>query len=240
MLFKTSLMEPKVKFLSQIVKNVNDNGCWYLHSDDRSHFKTEFFLNRKKFGAKRFSYEHFVEKVKPGLKVLCKCGDKLCINPKHHFAGNGKDHIEILYKHGWSQRSGWKHSPEVIKKISEIHKGKIIPQKLRDRLSKANLGKKHSLATRKKMTENRIGIPVKEEARKKIAVSKQGQKNWNTRLTEEEVLKIRKLAGKSDAKPKGRRVKLGKYTITEIAEMFQISPVHVINIRKRKVWKHLK
>jgi hypothetical protein len=48
------------------------------------------------------------------------------------------------------------------------------------------------------------------------------------------------LAGKADAKPKGRRVKLGKYTITEIAEMFQISPVHVINIRKRKVWKHLK
>jgi hypothetical protein len=167
MLIKTSLVEPQEKFLSKIVKNVNDKGCWYLKSDDKLRFKTEFFLNRKKFGAKRFSYEHFIEKVKPSLKVLCKCGDKLCINPKHHFAGNGKDHIAILHKHRWRQRSGWKQSPEVIKKISETHKGKIIPQEMRDHLRKINLGKKHSLAIRKKISENRMGVPVKEEARKK-------------------------------------------------------------------------
>ena len=230
-------MEPKVKFLSKIVKNINDNGCWYLQSDDRSHFKTEFFLNRKKFGAKRFSYEHFVEKVKPGLKVLCHCGDKLCINPKHHFAGNGKDHIQILYKNGWKQKSGWKLSPERIEALRKINKGKIIPQELRDRLSKANLGKKHSLATRKKMTESRIGIPVKEEARKKIAASKQGRKNWNTRLTEADILKIRKLAATLNSSKKKKK---GELTILDIAEKFGISQVHVINIRKRKVWKHLK
>mgnify|MGYP001577870809 CR=1 FL=1 len=70
-------------------------------------------------------------------------------------------------------------------------------------------------------------------------ICKQGQKNWNTRLTEKDILKIKKLAGNADAKPKGKRVKLGKYTITEIAEMFGISPVHVINIRRRKVWKRI-
>ena len=232
-------MSPEEKFLSKIVKNSNDKGCWYLASDDRSGFKAEFYLNKKKFGAKRFSYEHFTKKVQPGLKVLCKCGDKLCINPAHHFAGNGTDHIEILHKHGWRQRSGWKQSPEVIKKISETHKGKIIPQEMRDRLRKINLGKKHSAEIRKKISANRMGVPVKEEARIKIAASKQGQKNWNTRLTPEDVLKIRKLAGNDNAKPKGKRTRLGEYTITEIAEMFGISPVHVINIRKRKVWKHI-
>ena len=110
---------------------------------------------------------------------------------------------------------------------------------MRDHLRKINLGKKHSPEIRKKISANRMGVPVKEEARIKIAASKQGQKNWNTRLTEKDILKIRKLAGNVDAKPKGRRVKLGKYTITEIAEMFGISPVHVINIRRRKVWKHI-
>jgi rRNA maturation endonuclease Nob1 len=232
-------MSAESKFLSKIVKNANNKGCWYLKSDDGSKFKTEFYLNKKKFIAKRFSYEYFCKKVESGLKVLCKCGDKLCINPKHHFAGNGKDHIQILYKHGWKQKSGWKMSPEAIQKISKIHKGKTISPELRERLRKANLGKKHSLKTRKKMSENRIGIPVPEEARKKIAASKQGQKNWNTRLSEADILKIRKLAGNKDSKPKGKRVKLGKYTITEIAEMFGISPVHVINIRRRKVWKHI-
>lgn len=51
---------------------------------------------------------------------------------------------------------------------------------------------------------------LKEEAR-----SKQGQKNWNIRLTEASVLKIRRLAGNADSKSKGRRVRLWEYTITE-------------------------
>ena len=71
---------------------------------------------------------------------------------------------------------------------------------MRDHLRKINLGKKHSAEIRKKISANRIGVPVKEEARRKIAASKQGQKNWNTRLTEVDVLKIRKLAGNADSK----------------------------------------
>ena len=232
-------MSAENKFLSKIVKNANDKDCWYLRSDDGLSFKTDFYLNGKKFRAQKFSYEHFVEKVKPSLKVLCKCNDKLCINPDHHFAGNAKDQFALLYQKGWRHPKGHKLSPERIEALRKINKGKIIPQEMRDHLRKINLGKKHSAEIRKKISANRMGVPVKEEARIKIAASKQGQKNWNTRLTEADILKIRKLAGNADSKPKGKRVKLGKYTITEIAEMFGISPVHVINIRKRKVWKHI-
>lgn len=139
---------------------------------------------------------------------------------------------------GWKHRTGWKQSPEVVQKISETHKGKVVSAELRTRLSKLNLGKKHSLETRQKMLENRMGIPVKEEARKKIAESKQGQKNWNTRLTPDDIAKIRKFPVNDNSKPKAKRTKLAEYTIAEIAEMFGISPVHVMNIRKRKVWKH--
>ncbi len=54
---------------------------------------------------------------------------------------------------------------------------------MRDHLRKINLGKKHTEETKKKMSANRIVIPVKEPVRKKIAFTKQGEKNYNTRLT---------------------------------------------------------
>lgn len=158
------IMSPEKKFLSKIVKDANAHGCWYLRSDDGLTFKDTFYFKRKGFKAKRFSYEHFMGKVALKLKVLCKCQNKLCINPDHHFAGTGTDQINQILARGWKHRSGWKQSPRVIEIISKTHKGKIIPQELRDRLSKANLGKKHSLATRNKMSKNRIGILVPEEA----------------------------------------------------------------------------
>jgi uncharacterized membrane protein len=76
------------------------------------------------------------------------------------------------------------------------------------------------------MSKNRIGIPVKEEARRKIAESKQGEKNYNTKLTVDDVKRIRKLKDKT--------------TISKIAEKFDISYIHVCNILRRKVWKHVK
>ncbi len=133
---------------------------------------------------------------------------------------------------GWKHKKGWKQKPEVIKIISKTHKGKVIPHEMREHLRKVNLGKKRSLAIRKKISENRMGVPVKEEARKKIAASKQGQKNWNTRLTPKDILKIRKLAATLTSSKKKKK---GELRIIDIAEMFGISQVHVINIKKRKV-----
>lgn len=213
------------KFLSKIKKDANDDGCWYLKSDDGSSFKDVFYFKRKGYKAKRFSYAHFKGKIKSGLKVLCKCGDKLCINPDHHFLGTGSDQIKLIMSRGWKHKKGWKQKPEVINIISKTHKGKVIPQEMREHLRKVNLGKKHSLITRMKMSRNRIGIPVKEEARRKIAATKQGEKNYNTRLDAETVRKIRSLEG--------------KMKISKVADKFSISYVHVVNIWKRKVWKHV-
>ena len=213
------------KFLSKIKKDVNDNGCWYLLSDDGSSFKDVFYFKRKGYKAKRFAYIHYKGKIKAGLKVLCKCNDKLCINPDHHFLGTGSDQIKLIMSRGWKHKKGWKQKPEVIKIISKTHKGKVISQEMREHLRKVNLGKKHSLITRMKMSRNRIGIPVNEEARKKIAATKQGEKNYNTRLDAETVRKIRSLEG--------------KMKISEVAERFSISYVHVVNIWKKKVWKHV-
>ncbi len=117
------------------------------------------------------------------------------------------------------------YSPETLLKMSIIHKGKTVSQEVREKLRQANLGKKLSDERRRRMSEGRIGVPVLEPARKKIAFSKQGEKNWNTRLTEDDIHQIRKLF---------RRV-----SGYEIAEKFGISYTHVYNIGIRKVWKHI-
>jgi len=218
-------MTKEQKFLSKIVRNFNQTECWQLISDDGSKFQELFYFKRKGFKGKRFSYEYFNGKVKPGLKVLCKCYNKLCINPEHHFTGTGTDQINLLFARGWRQRKGWKQKPEIIAIISKTHKGKIISQELRDRLSKANIGNRHSEATKRKMSRNRIGIEPSEESKIKNAFAKQGEKNYNTRLTVADVLKIRSLEG--------------KMTLAEGAERFAVSPAHIYSIWRGRVWKHV-
>jgi len=224
-LFIEGFMSETEKFLSKIVKNANDLGCWQLISDDKSQFRSFFYFKRKRFRAKKFSYEYFNGKVKTGLKVLCKCNNPLCINPEHHFVGNGTDQINLILARGWKHKKGWKRSPEVIAIISKTHKGKIIPQELRDRLSKANIGNRHSEAAKRKISRGHIGIEPSEESKRKNAFAKQGEKNYNTRLTTADVLKIRSLEG--------------KMTLAEGAERFAVSPAHIYSIWRRRVWKHI-
>lgn len=121
---------------------------------------------------------------------------------------------------------------EIVEMLRKINTGKIIPQEMREHLRRINLGNKHTEETRKKMSANRIGIPVKEPARKKIAFTKQGEKNYNTRLAEKDVVKIKKLAATLNS---NRRKKKGELTIRDIAEKFGISQIHVINIKRGKV-----
>ena len=107
---------------------------------------------------------------------------------------------------------------------------------MREHLRQLNLGNKHTKETRRKMSRSRIGIGVPKEAREKIAFTKQGEKNYNTRLTTKDVLEIRKLA---DSLTSSKIKTKGELTTANIANMFGISQIHVINIIKRKVWKHI-
>jgi len=67
-------------------------------------------------------------------------------------------------------KSGFKHSDETKRKISESNKGKIIKKETKLFLSKINKGKKHTEETKKKMSESQKGIKKKfsNEAIKKM------------------------------------------------------------------------
>ena len=127
-------------FESRIVRNANEKGCWHFLGVDRKKTSVDFYVKGKRHKAKRFAYELLKEKIPEKLSLYCTCQNNLCINPDHQIAGDRTQIRKILYSHGWKLKSGWKHKPEALKKISRAHKGKTISQETRERLRSINLG----------------------------------------------------------------------------------------------------
>ena len=72
---------------------------------------------------------------------------------------------------GGEGMTGYTHTAETRKKISECHKGKHRSAETRKKLSESHKGKKFSQETRIKMSESRKGKKRTEETRKKISKS---------------------------------------------------------------------
>lgn len=117
---------------------------------------------------------------------------------------------------GWPV--GYKHTAESREKMSRVQSGRKVSAEARANLSKAtsgvlhwNFGRHHSEETKRKMSiahkgkllsdEHRAAMseaakhrpPISEETRAKLcAIVKHGSENRNSRLTEQQVLEIRK------------------------------------------------
>ena len=96
-------------------------------------------------------------------------------------------------------------TPEVRKKLSESHKGKIMSEKSRQKISEATRGeknpfhgRKHSEETRRKISETKKEIPLSEEHKRKISEALRGEKesqlrkNSFRRNNDEKSVKLRK------------------------------------------------
>lgn len=126
-----------------------------------------------------------------------------------------------------SKKEKFQKSEEKTKKRIGARKGVTLPQELREKIRQSilKLGYRHDTKTREKISKNRIGIPVKESAKIKIALTKQGERNWNSKLTAEKVLEIRSLEN--------------KFPISYIAKKYKISYAHTKAIILKKRWKHI-
>jgi hypothetical protein len=222
-LFQDHFSSAGPAFISKITTDANDKGCWYLKNANHKSTEIFYFKNKKRL-AKKCSYQYFIGKIPDVMMIFHTCKDGFCINPNHLYLDSRKNFFKLLKESGWV-RPKQIHTPETLAKISKTHKGKTVSQKTKDYLRSLYLGKKRSRADRAKISKGRIGVGVSEEARAKIAFSKQGAKNYNTKLSADMVYEIRSLEGRK--------------TIASTANKFGISNIHVINIWKRKVWKHL-
>lgn len=106
--------------------------------------------------------------------------------------------------------------PETRKKISDKQKGKIIPEESK---------KKMSLAHKGQIPWNK-GIISSEKMKQKNREAHWGEKSWTAKLTELDVLEIRKKYNKNDCYQK-------------IAKQYNVDPTTISQIIRRKTWKHI-
>ncbi|MCE3232594.1 MAG: hypothetical protein K0R98_851 [Rickettsiaceae bacterium] len=205
-------------FISRIIRDVNDNGCWHLKSIVKSKEVVDFIIHyshkgtkRIFFKAKRLAFEYFNGAIAENFVVYPNCDDKYCINPDHHYLSTSADYLKKLEQDGiFTRTRGFKHSPQTIAKMSKAHKGRKPSKKTRLKMRLAKLGHDNrSPETIARCTE----------------LYYRGEKNPKAKLTNEQILEIRKLENLCSA--------------SELAERYPVTAKHITAIWNRRVWKHI-
>lgn len=130
---------------------------------------------------------------------------------------------------GGNTRRGWRHSEEARQKITKALTGRPVSEETRKKISLAQKGKPSSMSPEglesfRRHVAERI---ISDETRQKISEASRGGGNGCAKITDQDVLEIRRL------------VAHGGLTQTQIGEMFGIDQTTVSDIKRRKSWKHI-
>lgn len=170
---------------------------------------------------------NIIEEVKNKNQVIKKEQrylDKL--NPEYNIAISAK--FPML---------GRSHKVKSKRQISDSNKGKTMLEESKIKMSINSMGKKNGMYGRKhteeslkKMSESQKGIPMPGLAKKKLSKARKGvyvgEKVATAKLTEKDVLEIRKLCKKGD------------FTYKEIGEMYGVQNPCISKIKNRQTWAH--
>lgn len=203
-------------FISRIIRDVNDKGCWHLKSIGKESKVVTFIIHYSEkgkrqvfFTARRLAFEYFKGDLEENFNVYSRCNDKYCINPDHHYSSHSSAYLKKLAQDGLLKgMTGRKHSPETIAKMSQVQKGKKPNKKARLKMRLAKLGRDMSPEVIERCSERA-----------------RGEKNPTAKLTSEQVLEIRTLEKSC--------------TTQELAERYPVTARHIRAIWQRRVWKHI-
>lgn len=78
------------------------NGCWIWKGNRNQAGYGQFRIGRKggTVSVHRWSYEHYVGKIPPGMMVCHDCDNPSCVNPDHLYAGTAKDNSDDMRLRG--------------------------------------------------------------------------------------------------------------------------------------------
>jgi len=229
--------------------SVNIKRRWYMHKYElkRNNHGNKYLQNAwNKYGEEAFIFE-IIKEVEPIKKKILK-EEQFYLDTLSPYDENGynisKEAGNILgYRHTKEARRkivesklGKPRSAETKRKISEVQMGRTIPQETRDKISKTlkgrpspMKGRKATKETRKKMSKSLKGIKKSEEWKRKIGDAQRGANNHASKLTEEQVIEIKKeLLNKERSRSQ-----------SAIAREFGVSPVIISQIKTGKRWSHI-
>lgn len=130
---------------------------------------------------------------------------------------------------------GLVHTEEARLKMGIPNKGKAISEEHRKIISLFHTGKVTSEETKRKMSEaasgeknHRYGKKSSESTiLKQIKSAKRGEENKASKLTEKDILEIRRMHSECN------------YSSRKIAKMFDIARSSISNVLNKKTWKHI-
>jgi len=159
-----------------------------------------------------------------------------------------KESLSVSIKGKNNPMYGKTHTPETRKRISEATKGRKLygekngmfgkthTKEAKEKMSKTFqekghpwLGRKHSEETKAKMSKNARKRIVSYSTRLKKSDQQKGEKNINSKISEEQVLKIRELY----------KLNPDKYSQKNLADLFGIKQAAISKIITRRTWKHV-
>lgn len=79
-------------------------GCWLWKGNKTHDGYGRVRIKGKKRRAHILSYEYAFGAVPVGMMVCHRCGNPLCINPEHLYAGTSRDNYADMVRHGTSNR----------------------------------------------------------------------------------------------------------------------------------------
>ena len=129
---------------------------------------------------------------------------------------------------------GLVHTDEAKLKMSIPNIGKIISEEQRRKVSEFHKGRKRSEETKKKMSNsalgeknNSYGKKASEETKLKMKASaNKGENSLSSKLTNSDVLEIRRLYNE-------------KISSIKLSKIFNVSKSNILSIVNRKTWKHI-
>lgn len=212
-LSKSDIKRFKTKFTKKSFRE-----CWNWKTGLSSNGYGKIKINRRTIGAHRIAYFlHY--KIDPLGKLVCHhCDNPACCNPYHLFLGTYQDNRNDCVKkkrHAFGDKNGVRLHPECLKRGNE-HWTHKHPEKLLR-------GNNHW--TRKfphLVKRGDIAGPHLHPER-----MARGEKNGSAKLTDKQILKIRK------------QFASGKIEQKQLVKIYKVSKSLISAIIIRKIWKHI-
>jgi len=182
----------------------------------------------KKYGKDKFKKEIIEE---------CKTVDELNEREKYWIKFFNSQDKKIGYNIYEGGGGDGYMSKETKNKLSESHKNKIFSEEHKNNISLNHhnvsgennpmFGKTHTKEVKNLLKHKNIGKKHKSESIQKIIIASTGEANGNSKLTEKDVLEIRRLYFEE-----------GMEQIA-IRKKFNLIQSHVSSIIRRKLWKNI-